>query len=427
MSSGVLKASGGVRRGSTRASLTIVYAGYFFRYIYLLILIPFYGRVLGAGEYGRVLAAMSLYQVIWLLIEWGMPAAGGRDIAQKPSLEARREIYARQISGRVWTASIFGLTGLVAAYFSQALSDPYSYGLCAVVMAVISGFNLGWYFLGTLQFRKTILLELLGFAINLPAILLLVKGPEDGIRILEVQIVSGLICTLLAHRIALRELGWKLDWRGQWRAGARFVRGNVALFINAGIALVLAGAATYLLSLSASPAEVGRYGAADRLVTVGLSLIAPASQVLIGTISSRLGDPARRAEARRLMRRSLVLAPLAGLVVAATGYALAPVIVPLIFGSDFDASIELLRALIFVFPMALFTQVTTGWVLVPLRQDRSVALISSAGALLTTGLVVLLAPRYSAAGAVAARLGGYVLMCLISALVLRPLIRQGDL
>ncbi|WP_085316938.1 lipopolysaccharide biosynthesis protein [Derxia lacustris] len=415
------------RPASTRASLIVVYAGYFFRYVYLLILIPFYGRVLGAGEYGRVLAAMSLYQVVWLLIEWGMPSAGGRDVAQNRSIAARAELYGTQMCGRLITAAVFVPLGLIAAHFSEALANPHEFGVCAVLMALISAFNLGWYFQGTLQFRKSIALELLGFAINLPAILLLVRGPQDGARILYVLIFSGCVSTAIAHFLVLRELHWRVSLLGRLAEGARFVRRNVPLFIHSGISLVLAGATTYLLSLYATPAEIGHYGAADRLVTVGLSLIAPANQVLIGTISSRLAEPQRRADAFRLMCRALLIAPSLGLLVALLTYAIAPFAIPLIFGGDFGASIALVRALIFVFPLALFTQVTTGWILVPLRCDRRVALISLVGTVVTTLAVLLLASAHSSAGAVAGRLAGYLVMTIVSAIVLRQLAAQGRL
>ncbi|MGN6651100.1 MAG: lipopolysaccharide biosynthesis protein, partial [Trinickia sp.] len=51
------------KKENTRV-LVFVYVGYIMRYLYLLVVIPFYGRVLGVTEYGRVLAAMSLMNVI---------------------------------------------------------------------------------------------------------------------------------------------------------------------------------------------------------------------------------------------------------------------------------------------------------------------------------------------------------------------------
>src|SRR5712675_474856 len=67
--------------GSTRSALLVVYAGYCVRYLSLIILIPYYGRVLGPTEYGKVLTAMSLMGVIWMLVNYGFSPVGNRNVA----------------------------------------------------------------------------------------------------------------------------------------------------------------------------------------------------------------------------------------------------------------------------------------------------------------------------------------------------------
>lgn len=55
----------------SRSDLIFVYAAYTLRYLYLLLLIPFYGRVLGVEGYAVVLAAMSLMAIVWRFVDWG--------------------------------------------------------------------------------------------------------------------------------------------------------------------------------------------------------------------------------------------------------------------------------------------------------------------------------------------------------------------
>jgi hypothetical protein len=47
---------------STRRALVFVYLGYLFRYVYMFVMVPFYGHVLGAAGYGRVLAACRCFK-----------------------------------------------------------------------------------------------------------------------------------------------------------------------------------------------------------------------------------------------------------------------------------------------------------------------------------------------------------------------------
>ena len=234
---------------STGRALAFVYAGYLFRYVYLLILIPFYGRVLGAQEYGRVLAAMSLYQMVWMLTEYGFPLAGARDIAAAGN-DTRRvgALYAQQMNAR-WLMAVPGLLlGVVGTLASPLLRETPLFGLLATANGLMAAFNLGWFYQGRLRFGTSVVFELIGFAINLPLILLSVHGPGDGARVLGALLASTIICTLAAHAYALRGIE---RVRAGWRESLALVRSSTALFAHKGVTLMMASSSTYLLSLFA--------------------------------------------------------------------------------------------------------------------------------------------------------------------------------
>ena len=77
-----------------------VYVAYTLRYVYLLILIPYYGRVLGADGYGIVLSAMSIMNLAWIITGWGFSAAGVRAIAVAKESEYG-QLFAQHFSARV--------------------------------------------------------------------------------------------------------------------------------------------------------------------------------------------------------------------------------------------------------------------------------------------------------------------------------------
>ncbi len=133
---------------STKRSLSYVYGGYFFRYVYLLILIPYYGRVLGAAEYGKVLVAMSLFGSIWLVVNYGFSLVGGRDIASTTSLSVIGGEFGRHIIARLLMSVVGIIMGVVGTALSHILWSEPMYGLLATVLGLMSAFNLGWYFQG---------------------------------------------------------------------------------------------------------------------------------------------------------------------------------------------------------------------------------------------------------------------------------------
>jgi len=88
------------KKENTRV-LVFVYGGYIMRYLYLLVVIPFYGRVLGVTEYGRVLAAMSLMNVIWMLVSYGFTFVGMRDVSRAHEKHEYNGIFSLHLSARI--------------------------------------------------------------------------------------------------------------------------------------------------------------------------------------------------------------------------------------------------------------------------------------------------------------------------------------
>lgn len=394
---------------STQRALAFVYAGYLFRYASLLVLIPFYGRVLGAAEYGRVLTAMSLFQVVWLLVEYGFPLAGARDAAATTDRAKVAALYARHMMGRLVLSGAGLALGIAGMLLSPLLRESLLLGGLAVLNGLLAAYNLGWFFQGTLRFRTSVMLEACGFILNVPLMLWLVRGPGDGWVVMAVLLGTNLVCTAAAHVIALRSMERSAL---RWRGGFSLVREATALFAHKGFTMMMASSSTYLLSLFASAAQVGWFGVAERLATVGLSLMQPANHVLVGTVSSRIGTQAGEASAYRLMRRSLWVMSGVGLTLMVLTWLLAGTVVPLVLGPDFGPTVQMLYVLGLLFPFAAFAQVTAGYVLIPLRHDAIVSGVSLLGAAVTVLLIVPLAHWHGGMGVAWARSLGQVALAL---------------
>ncbi len=409
--------------GSTGRALAFVYVGYAFRYLYLLILVPFYGRVLGAAEYGRVLAAMSLYQIVWMLGEYGFAPVGARDAASTRDPAALSALYGRHVAGRLVTGLPALLVGIGGTFLSPLLREHPIFGILATLNGLVAAFNLGWFYQGMLRFRTSVLLEMFGFALNLPLVLLLVHGPSDGWRVLGSLLFSSVACTLTAHAIA-----WKSIERPRLRyaEGTALVRESTALFAHKGLILLMASSSTYLISLFASAAQVGYYGAAERLVSAALSLMNPANQVLVGTVARHISSRDSEDRAYAMMRTGFWTLSALGAAMLTGTVLLSGTLVRLILGEGFMPSVPILRILALMFPFAAIDQVITGYVLIPLRLDRVVTRVSFQSALTTVAMLLILGHAFGGAGVAWARTLGAVVMAisLIHALQSRQLLRR---
>lgn len=401
---------------STKRALAFVYFGYAFRYLHILILVPFYGRVLGAAEYGRILAATSLLQIVWMLTEYSLPTVGARDLAKAREPREIAVLYSSHLLGRLALTPIVLLIGLGAALLSPVLRERPLYGLLAVLNGVVMAYNLGWFFQGTLRFRTSVLLEVLGFATSLPLILLLVRGPEDGWLVLGSLLASGVLATVVAHAVALRSIERSAL---RWRGGVQLLRDSAVLFVHKGLSVMMTSSSTYLISLFATASQVGWYGAAERMINAAMGLLLPAHQVLMRTAAFRISARESEHLGYALVRKSVAALTGFSLCMLIGALLLAEFAVPLILGPEFGPSVPLLQILSVLFPFAALSQVIVGYVFIPLCLDGLVAKISLVCAVATLVSVVLLGHVFGAVGVAWARTLGTVLLALVLVEALR--------
>jgi PST family polysaccharide transporter len=306
---------------------------------------------------------------------------------------------------------------------SPVLSARPVFGLLATLNGLVAAFNMGWFFQGTLRFRTSVMVEVLGFAIQLPLVLLLVRGPNDGWLVMLALLTSSVVCTAVAHSLALKGLPLRQIRLG---GGVALIRESTALFAHSGLVTLTATSSTYLISLFASATEVGYYGAAERLVSAALSLLNPANQVLVGTVSRHINSRESEDRAYSLIRSGFVSLAFLGTGMMVGTLVLSDFVVRLVLGPNFSGSADILRVLALMFPFAVIDQVITGYVLIPLRLDRVVIKVSAQTAVGTITLMALLGYSYGGAGIAAARAVGSMMMagCLLYALQSRQILKR---
>ncbi|SIT37265.1 Membrane protein involved in the export of O-antigen, teichoic acid lipoteichoic acid [Paraburkholderia piptadeniae] len=382
--------------------IAFVYGGYLMRYVYLIIVVPFYGRVLGVAEYGRVLAAMSLMNVIWMLVSYGFTFVGMREVSKAQDTNECNAIYSLHTSARLVLAVLGGAVGLIATMCSPALSERPLIGVLATLLGIVSALNLGWLYQGRQHFRTPIMIEVFGFALSLALVLSLVKGPADSIWVVASLFIAGIASAAISYGLATFQLGRpRLSLSGI----VPLIKNSTMLFCYSSGSVVLTASSTYLLTLLSTPEQVGYFGAAERFATIALALMGPAGQVFIPTISRQLaqGD---KAGAHATTRRGAMLLLGYGLLVFCGALALSPFVLPLILGHAFTPSARVLQCFAWMFPFAAFNEFAAFYVFVPRRKDRVLAIAGAAAGIANLGSALWLAPRFGAEGMAFARVIG---------------------
>lgn len=396
--------------------IAFVYGGYLMRYVYLIIVVPFYGRILGVAEYGRVLASMSLMNVIWMLVSYGFTFVGMREVSKAHSVKECNDIYSLHVSARLLLGLAGGAVGIVATMCSPALSERPAIGLLATLLGIVSGLNLGWLFQGRQRFRTPIMIEVFGFALSLVLVLSLVKGPEDSVWVLASLLIAGVASLMISYGLTTAQLGLpRLTTTGI----APLVRSSTMLFCYSSGSVVLTASSTYLLTLLSTPSQVGYFGAAERFATIGLSLMGPASQVFIPTISRQLAQGDKDG-AHATTRRGATLLMGYGLLVLCGALTLSPFVLPLILGAAFEPSARVLQCFAWMFPFAAFNEFVAFYVFVPRKKDRLLAVAGVVSGLANLAAALFLAPRYGALGMASARvIGEAILSAMLMGIMIR--------
>ncbi|SDB82295.1 lipopolysaccharide biosynthesis protein [Paraburkholderia lycopersici] len=400
-----------VQASLSKIELLAVYFSYVVRYIYPLILVPYYGRVLGSSGYAVVLAGMSLSSTIWLCVDFGFSTIGGRDIVHTESTGERDAIFRNQVTARLLLCIPGVIIGAIAACRSEIISSVAGVSFFVVVGGLLNAFNLGWYFTSTGRPRTSVMIEMLGLLLSLTLLFSFIRKPADIDRVFPVIFASNLAQTALAYWLVRKEYTGVI---APLRAAVNLVKRSSTIFIYSGTAVLVLAASTYILSLLASPSDVSAFGLSERLVSAALSIMAPASQILAPKVMYLVTR--NEARANLIARRTFAiffLGAIAGVIVTEL---FSEWIIPLLFGPEFRHAIPILNIMILVVPLAVCTRVLGMYFLIPRKLEKLLAWSGVVGAVVNLAAAIPLASYWGAAGMVMARLlaeGSLVAMLVI--------------
>ncbi|WP_144153926.1 oligosaccharide flippase family protein [Paraburkholderia sp. BCC1885] len=392
-----------IRMPLSKIELLAVYLSYAFRYLYPLILVPYYGRVLGTGGYGVVLAGMSLGNTIWMFVGYGFSTVGSRDIVHTENDSERDPIFREQFTARLLLCIPGLIIGALAAAKSQLLSHVPGAGILVVAGGMLAAFNLGWYFTATGRAQTSVLIEVLGFLLSSALIFTIIRKPQDIDLVFPLTFLSSLVQSLLAYWVVRKEFSGVIS---HLRKAVDVIKRSTTIFIYGGTSMLLIGASAYMLSLLAAPSEVSAFGVPERLIGAALSLMGPAGQILVPKVMYLVGR--NNARANLIARRIFVVFFLGAVVGVIVTRSLSGWIVPLVFGPEFSRAVPVLNFMVLVLPVSVCTQILGVYFLIPRKLERVLVRCGIIGALVNVAAAIPLAKYFGAMGMAEARVLGEV-------------------
>ena len=288
-------------------------------------------RAMGPAAVGQISWAMAAVAYLTVLVSPGLAIVGQRELSNAP--QRSQGLVALILTLQTLLAClVYALVLVIAAL------EPRGH-ITSVLLAIqgVTLFFTAWNTTWALQAHERMVapsLAALGFNIlQLPALMLLVHGPDDltlyAVLTLPFAFASVVYNVwYLAHRRILRPLGMRPTLRS-WRS---MLREAWPIALAQAMVLVIANSATLLLGFTDSDETVGQFASAYRLMLVAAIITAALWNAYFPAFVRTQDRPE---EGTRLSREYLGLLAWMGMPMAALGWALGRHVVELLYGPGF--------------------------------------------------------------------------------------------
>ncbi|MCS3779657.1 lipopolysaccharide biosynthesis protein [Tsukamurella ocularis] len=369
MSSGRLRGSAGVLR-----DVVLVSAGRYGQYAITLITIPLCARLLGPAGMGLLAIAMSTYFLGALCTDLGI-AAFVAARAAKPGLARLRGDYAG-----LRAAALAAFTALFALAAALPVPRAVEMGALGLVVGSVSACGDDWVLLGTGRFGAVVAQQTAGrvaYLALLIALLPQVRTPEAAMGCL---LAGNLVAVGWSWARTLREHG-RPSWPGPPRD---LLRTGAPVFAARLLSSSYGPGAATVFAPALPPPALGLFSASDRPVQAAGSLLDAVGVSLLPRLARRDGDAFWTTA-----RRGVLVVASGGAALAAAATALAPWLLPAIFGEEFDGAVPLLQVQAWALPgLAVASFIATA-VLPVLGDARGVLLTGAVGAAVIGATLVI--------------------------------------
>ena len=358
-------------------------------YILPVITFPYLARVLGPSGLGAVVFSQAIGTIIIIAVEYGFDVSATRETSRLSNDRHRlSELVAGVLGAKLVLAGVCVCGALIARPYTLHIAPSPALFWSSVAWAIGQGVNMLWYFQGLERMRVSSGLDIGGKVLATLSIFLVVHKASDGWKVMAAQALGCLVSHAATVWMAYREVGFR--WPTPALVGSA-LRLGWAMFLFRAAQSLITTVNGLILGIFASPAALGMYAGAEKIVRVPQQAIWPLNQALYPRLSHKVHHDAN--SAARIVRLSLAAQTGLGVLCTTALFFAAPVLVRIILGPAFESCVPTLRVFAFLIPLnAACTVLSFQWIL-PHRLDRQFNIVVFTSGLLNVAMGVLLAPK----------------------------------
>ena len=323
-------------------NVLLLYLVQFSSYVMPLITLPYLSRVLSPEKFGLIAYAQAFMWYFITLTDYGFNLSATRQIAihQQDTEEVSR-IFSTVMVCKV-LLTLLGLIILMTTVLAiPKLRPDWLLFLLAFLSVVGNCLFPLWLFQGLQKLGHAAIRDFLAKIVGIVALLSLVHSDKDYLLVAGIQGGSaalagliGLACVPLACPV--------LRWRTPgWRQIRQALVTGWPLYLSLAASSFAGVTNIMLLGLFSTPAEVGYYSGAQRIVGALKSLLGPVVTAVYPMVSLRAGRS--KLEALSFVRKYAFLLSSPFLVMGILVMTAGPWIVRVALGAKYDPSIILMQ------------------------------------------------------------------------------------
>lgn len=395
----------------------VVLAGTSILGLLITILVSVYvRRILGPVAVGQAGWALAAIGYLTVAVCPALTIVAQRELARTPGLTQQRLAL-------VLTLQTILAIVVYCAVLALAAFEPR--GKVVSVLLTIYGvtlfsfaWNTGWVLQAHERMVAPSIAALIFNALQLPALMLLVYGPEDLFlyAALSLPFAFGIVFYNLWY-IAHRGLARPLQLRPTLAGTGGLLREAWPLALAQAAAMIAMHSGTLILGFTDGDASVGQFTTAYRLMLVAAVITAALWNAYFPAFARTLDQPA---EAIALSREYLALLAWMGLPAAALGWALGRHVIELLYGPLFAPAGRYFEWLCLTIGLTFLNYGLVA-TLVPWGRGDLQLKIAGVSALLNLCICAIAIPFYGPWGAVAATLGSELLVVILGLIIRRRL------
>lgn len=362
-----------------------------------LLTVPYVVRIIGPERLGLLNFSQAFIAYFTLLINYGFDMAAVRTIAaNRTNQEITNRVFSEVMTGKafLWVVStiIFGLI----SWFVPDFRTHFWLHLCTYIGCIGIVFFPVWLYQAMESLGRVALFNMITKVLVMLTVFVFIRQPDDYTYQNLSLSLSQVAVSFIAFYVAINRFKITFSLPTVAQMLKRF-REDSTLFFTSVVATLYAGSNVFLLGLFSTAYSVGIFSAGTRIVGIAQSFVSLAlNQAFFPIVASAFGQ----GEEKGLNIVRTIFFPVMALMllISASLWLIAPVFIPLFYGTKFDDAILVLR-IVSLLPITLGLNNLLGvHTMLSLRMDKAFFRISALGSVISLSLNALLIQRFGSVG-----------------------------